>query len=345
MWSPLSGEMTFREAGQKWLEARTFGKIKAKVRYCAPKTLKFYTGVINILTAILGDFLLKNIHLGVIEAYRLERSEFAIGNTIRQEEHVLISILKRAGVWTPQMDEDYVPIQYEERDIPKALSPAEQAHWLETSRSRERWHLVHWYSLVAFCTTAGGGEMRGVKLQDINLYQQIVTVQSRHAKNSRRIRSVGLAPDALWAIERLMERAKTCGSVLPHHFLFPYQYSHGGRDGDVYQPEKPMSEWGLHNLWLEVQQETGLLWFTQKHTRHTAITRLAEAGVPIAVIQDIAGHMSAKMTRHYTQISNQARQKAIMAVYEGKMYEEPERKPVQKSQKPAKSFAAKASGY
>lgn len=342
MWSPLSGAMTFREAGEKWLEARTFGKIRSKVRYCAPKTLKFYTGVITILSRFFAELALSEIHLGHIEAYRLERSDSAIGNTIRQEEHVLISILKRAGVWTPQMDEDYVPIQYEERDIPKALSPAEQDYWLETSRSKPRWQIVHWYSLVAFRTTAGGCEMRGLKLQDVNLYQQIVTIQSRHAKNKFRIRSVPLPPDALWAIERLMERAKSCGSVLPHHYLFPFQYSHGGKTGDVYEPEKPMSEWGIHTLWLEVQQETGLPWFTQKHTRHTGITRFAEAGVPIAVIQDLAGHMSAKMTKHYTQISNQARQKAIMAVYEGRMYEEPERKPVQNVQKRPNSLVVNA---
>ena len=68
-----------------------------------------------------------------------------------------------------------------------------------------------------------------------------------------------------------------------------------------------MSNSGLKALWNEMRQATGLLHFTPYDTRHTAITRLAEAGVPVTVIMDMAGHISPRMTQHYTHISEQAK--------------------------------------
>ena len=40
--------------------------------------------------------------------------------------------------------------------------------------------------------------------------------------------------------------------------------------------------------------------------RHSVITRMAEKGAPIPTIQSISGHMSAKLTKHYTHGPGQA---------------------------------------
>lgn len=42
-------------------------------------------------------------------------------NKINQEVGMLIRILKRAGVWTQEMDDHYEPLQHQESDIPRAL--------------------------------------------------------------------------------------------------------------------------------------------------------------------------------------------------------------------------------
>ena len=55
-----------------------------------------------------------------------------------------------------------------------------------------------------------------------------------------------------------------------------------------------------------VRDAAGLTWFNLNGWRHTAITRMAEAGIPIATIMARAGHCSPKMTAHYTHISMQA---------------------------------------
>lgn len=327
---PLSPSLKFAEAAEQWLTARTFGKIRSKVRYCAPNTLKSYRAYLNALVLFFGSLSLEEIHLGHIEQYRMERSEQAGPNKIIQEENVLIAILKRGGCWSPEMAEQYVAVQRVESDIPQALTPQEQAHWLATANSKEEWRLVYWYSVIAFATTASNCELRGLRLQDVNLYQQLVTIQAPHAKNKFRIRSIPLPPDALWAMERLIERARSCGSRLPHHYLFPIATSKYS-----WNPERPMTEWGLRRPWWEqVQAAANLSEFTFHKTRHTGITRMAEAGIPMPVILSLAGHISAKMQQHYTWISEQAKRRAQMAVYEGRMYEDSvkPRRPVERAQ-------------
>ena len=59
-------------------------------------------------------------------------------------------------------------------------------------------------------------------------------------------------------------------------------------------------------------------WLRVHDLRHTAITRMAEAGVPIATIMSCAGHVSRKMTDHYTNVGEAAKRKAIMQAFDRK---------------------------
>jgi integrase len=52
--------------------------------------------------------------------------------------------------------------------------------------------------------------------------------------------------------------------------------------------------------------------------RHTFCSRLANAGVPMPVIQDLAGHASITMTRHYTHPADERKQKAVEGLLRGR---------------------------
>ena len=82
-----------------------------------------------------------------------------------------------------------------------------------------------------------------------------------------------------------------------------------------YDPTQPMSDSGLKKRWEEVRTAAGLEWLRPYDLRHTAITRMAEAGVPIQVIMSFAGHVSLKMQQHYTTISGMAKRKAAATVW------------------------------
>jgi integrase len=67
-----------------------------------------------------------------------------------------------------------------------------------------------------------------------------------------------------------------------------------------------MTKFAMKNNWNYIRKLAGLPKLRIYDLRHTAITRLAEKGVPIAMIMAFAGHISAKMSQHYTTVSMQA---------------------------------------
>jgi hypothetical protein len=66
---------------------------------------------------------------------------------------------------------------------------------------------------------------------------------------------------------------------------------------------------GLKRKWEEVRLASNLKWFRLYDTRHTGITRLAEQGIPIQVIMSRAGHISPRMSQHYTHVSEAAQRR------------------------------------
>jgi hypothetical protein len=141
-----------------------------------------------------------------------------------------------------------------------------------------------------------------LRLRDVNLPAQVLTVSVEGSKNRYRHRTIPLRETStLWAMEQLIKRAWEMGAREPDHYIFPFCSGH------VTNPNKPMTVQGLKRPWQEVREATGLLSFRMYDTRHTAITRLAEEGVPITVIMSLAGHISPRMTLHYTHVSDQGK--------------------------------------
>ena len=70
-----------------------------------------------------------------------------------------------------------------------------------------------------------------------------------------------------------------------------------------------MKSW--RTAWRSLSKAAGLPKLRFHDLRHTAITSLAEADVPISTIMEIAGHLSPEMTRHYTHIRDKAKAAAV----------------------------------
>jgi integrase len=226
-----------------------------------------------------------------------------------QQVNQELAFLKRlkllAGCWTDEDDKYFEHLQEDESEIPRALTPDEQARWLDISRCQERWNLVHWYSILAFHTCASTNELRALRLGDINIFQRLISVPWPGAKNKYRHRDIAIeSADALWALERLIARARDLGATDPQHYLFPFRTCRG-----EWKPERPASGSFLKKTWEEVRAASGLTWFRPYDTRHTAATRLAEDGKPIDIILARMGHVDDRMRRHYTHISVQAQRR------------------------------------
>src|SRR5581483_3002526 len=81
-----------------------------------------------------------------------------------------------------------------------------------------------------------------------------------------------------------------------------------------------MSNSGIRKPWNEVRKAADVPWLRIHDLRHTAITRMAEAGVPIPVILSMAGHISVRMQQHYTSVSEYAKRRAVEAAFDGRNY-------------------------
>lgn len=310
----LSRSTPFASAAQLWLESRTLPG-GGRSRYVSPRTLHDLGDYIRALNRAFETTELKEIQIGKLRAYQRERSATCGPNKINQELNTLVRIMKRAGAWTVKLEEAYEPLQREETEIRRAMTPQEQQHFLTIAAERQEWQFVYWYSILALRSTASNCEMRGLRIGDIALDSGIIQIGRDYAKNRHRIRTIPLPDDAQWAMRRLLERAGGLGSSLPQHYVMPFRVAR-----HVHDANRPMSNSGIKKAWNALRVAAGLPWLRIHDLRHTAITRLAEAGAPLPVILSMAGHVSQRMQQHYTTVSEVAKQRAVVAAFTGGNY-------------------------
>lgn len=314
----LCAELRFGEAFELWLSARTMPAsahdFRAySARWLAPKTIRDYRACARALEKFFGVLRLGEIHPGHLREYQRGRASCDVemgnwtrrcgANRIRKEVALLIAILCDAKLWGAEEARNFRLVRAEEKDVPRAMQPEEQRRFLTVAASREEWQMVYWYAVVALQTTCSTNELRGLRIADILLEQRLLQIRAASAKNRYRIRTIPLeSREVMWAISRLIERARSLGADEPQHYLFPMQQARGR-----YDPNRPMGETGIYKRWRAVRRAAGLDWLRPYDLRHTAITRMAEAGVPIAVIMAFAGHMTRRMQEHYTTVSMMAK--------------------------------------
>ena len=310
----IHAKLTFARAAELWLNSRTLSP-NSRARYISPRTLSDLQQYVRALNRKFGKVPLNRIHVGLLREYQEERAKTCGPNKINQELGTLLRIMKRAGAWTKRLEKCYEPLQREEADIRRAMTPEEQKKFLDVAGSREEWSVVYHYSLLALATSATNCEMRGLRIGDVNLYSHVLQIRPESAKNHYRIRTIPMHDEAVWAVTRLLERARTLGAVAANHYLMPFRSAPNRWD-----PAQPMSNSGLRKAWDEVRAAAGVPWLRVHDLRHTAITRMAEVGVPIPVILSMAGHISTQMQQHYTSVSMFAKRQAVQAGFAGGNY-------------------------
>jgi len=330
LYRPVSPDLLFFEAFELWLSHRQIASPGsppssggfAQAEYLSIRTEKDYKNCASALRKFFGRLRLSDIHPGHLREYQRARAlcDKTVGdwkrecgaNRIRKEVTLLIRILRAARLWGDEQELYFQPLRPVENDVPRAMDPNEQQAFLVTAASREGWQFIHWYAVLALQTTASTNELRALRLADVLLNQGVIQIRREGAKNKYRIRTIPLeTSEVVWALGRLIERAKSLGAVAPHHYLFPIQAAKGH-----YDPLRPMSDSGLKKRFNAVRMAAGVDWLRPYDLRHTAITRMAEAGVPIQVIMSFAGHMTLRMQQHYTAISMMSKRKWARSTWE-----------------------------
>jgi integrase len=305
----LSGDMTFHDAFEAWIGKMVMHHetLVSDAHYISERTEWDYRQYYRALEKFFGALRLGEIHTGHLHVYQQKRAfkdgpwdRQAGANRIRKEVDMLTRMMREVGTYTDDIrKKQHRRLRLVESDIPRAMAPDEQTRWLTKAASSDRFSLIHQYSIAGLQTTMSTNEMRGLLIGDISLYQRTVQVRMANAKNRYRIRTIPLeTQEVLWAFEALIWRAKELGAGGPHHYLFPFRETL-----NKFDPTRQMSDSGLKKRWQEVREAAELPWLRPYDLRHSGITRMAEAGTPIAVIMSFAGHMTLQMQQHYTAIS------------------------------------------
>jgi len=129
----------------------------------------------------------------------------------------------------------------------------------------------------------------------------------RRSKTPAGWRDPSLNDTCLEALRELHRHAAELRFADPEHFLFLWH----GRDKKL-DPTRPMTSW--RSAWRSLRQAAGLSHVRFHDGRHTALTGLAEKGVPDWVIRAQFGHVSPAMMAVYSHVRRKALNEAAKAL-------------------------------
>ncbi len=316
-----------RKIRSEWMEAERKGQLPTDLARCpfnkvaedwlagrkltvAPKTYSSDSGRLKPLLRAFGGRRLEELVANggtLLRAYQLTRAKSVGPRTINMELTVARLILKSARLWR-QVADDIKPLRERPVGPGRALTPNEEERLWRVARSRPGCAVAYWCGVLAGNTAMRGGEIKHLRLMDVDLPSHQLTI--RRAKTAAGLRLIPLNPSAQWAVEQLVARAAKLGSTLPHHHLLPHRVK-----GKRYDPTQPQV--GFRTSWRKLTCAAGLRGLRFHDLRHTAVTKLAEAGVAEATLKALVGHVSVRMLEHYSHIRVQAKRDAVQLLEQG----------------------------
>jgi integrase len=277
----------------------------SKVRYAIgdrEQSILFSKGRLAHVKRLLGTLLLPDVTEDVVRGYiktRLE--EKASDRTINMEVGELSrAIGKLWSVLWPKVRK-----QEERQDVGKALSSEEEQRLLEATCKKKRWQLGGTIIRIALLTAMRSGEIARLKWDRIDLAKRLITVGKAKSRKGTN-RQIPMNDDLFallsmhhdWFVQKF-------GEPKPEHFLFPF-----GKP----QPTDPTRcTTSSKTVWGSIRKAAQVS--CRLHDlRHTALTKMAEAGVPESTMLALAGHMSRAMLERYSHIRMAAKREAVVAL-------------------------------
>jgi len=197
--------------------------------------------------------------------------------------------------------------------VGQAITREQLRQLAETAAADVDWEAAFYGAMLAVNTGMRGGEVKKLRTGMVDLEHRRLRIRRKDAKSDASARTIELNHDATEAATRLLLRAQTIGATLPEHYLFPKCLSriqHGAEKGKRgYDPVQHQTSW--RTAWRSLTKKAGLATLRFHDLRHSFISHMIERGIPIGVVQNMVGHISAKMLRHYTHVSTGVARKAV----------------------------------
>jgi integrase len=299
--------MLFRVAAQNWKEAKS--------PHWRPRTIEVQDLALKHLTPVFGKKLISDISPDDIARYQLARQrEKASPRTINIEVTALRSVLIKHRVWG-NIGPD-VRMLREPESVGRALSTKEQEELLtqcRASRNRALYPIVE----VALNTGVRSNEIRHLRWSQLDFEKHALRVShSKTAYGENRV--VPLNQRLAFVLELWSERFP---DRKPQHFVFPLEkYAGGGREETfgfvgncTYEsdPTRPAGSW--KKSWAAACKRAKIK-LRFHDTRHSAVTRLLEAGIDLERVARILGwspSTTTAMARRYGHLSQASLTSAV----------------------------------
>jgi integrase len=295
----------FSVAAQHWLEL--------KRPSLAPRSLLIEKTNLHHLLPIFGKLLISDIQPEDISDYQQRRmGAGASPKTVNLEIGTIRGILRRNKLWAQiQQDVRMLPIN---EDIGRAIEFEEEQKLIAAClKSRSR--CLHPAVVLALHTGMRYSDVRLLTWQQVNLAQAELKVgKSKTSYSTGRViplSRVALAVMIGWAAQFPKRE--------PSHYAFPTE-RYGAAGGDFTacayntDPSRPIGS--FKKAWERAKRQAGVK--CRFHDlRHTACTRMLEAGAPFSVVASIMGWSPAttiRMAKRYGHIGQAAQREAVAAI-------------------------------
>ena len=267
-----------------------------------PKSIAFATGRLAHVTRLLGTTVLPDLTEDAIRDYmRARLGEGSSGRTVNMELGELSRAIENKWfVLWPKVRK-----LEERREVGKALSTEEESRLIAAvieQESPNKSKTLGTFIRVALLTGMRSGEIAGLSWGQIDFLRRVVTVgRAKSAAGTGRQIPMNqnlfdvLTAHAEWFTKRF-------GDTQPRHYLFPF-----GKPTPN-DPTKPITD--VTGAWEALRKRAGV--DCRLHDlRHTAATKMAEAGVPESTMLALMGHMSRAMLERYSHIRMNAKRDAV----------------------------------
>lgn len=276
-----------------------------------PRSVTFADYALGHVKRVLGKLMPVDVTAESVTGYQTARlKEKASPKSINEEIGFLLRVIGEQG--------DYLRAKLRRRKalklkvvskVPRAFTVGEKAELLAEAKNR-RSPSIYPALMIALHVGIRDAEIRSLTWGRVDLLKAMLTVgdSKTEAGQGRRI---PLNSDVLTA---LVEHSKwflqKFGATRPEWYLFPF-----GKPQPA-DPARPTTS--FKTVWGKIKNNVGIQgrWHDN---RHTFITDLAESGeASDETIEQLAGHVSKQMLKHYSHIRMEAKRRAVDSLVAGK---------------------------
>lgn len=163
----------------------------------------------------------------------------------------------------------------------RILSFEEEQRLLTACENEDRRHIKP-LIITALDTAARRGELLKLQWKDVDLLQNIITIQATNTKTEK-MRLIGVTVRTKVELERLWEQSPKDKNLLVFGIKNTFKRAWGSAT-----KQAKIEQLHFHDL------------------RHTAITRMVQAGVPASQAMKVSGHSEMKTFQRYVNLTNES---------------------------------------